>query len=156
MPQSSGELRPFFLKRLVKPRGGQPPQRFDPGAHRQRIARKRSRLVDRAERSHAVHQLSRAAVGRGGQTSADDLAERGEIGLDAIKRLRAAETQAESGDDLVENKQRAVPARNLTQAGEKTRRRRNHTHVCGDRFDDHRGDGVRMRGENRSTQARSL
>ena len=43
-----------------------------------------------------------------GQAAADDFAERGEVGLDVVELLRAAEGEAEAGHDLVEDEQRAV------------------------------------------------
>ena len=57
-----------------------------------------------------------AAVGADGEAAADDLAERGHVGLHAVERLRAAERDAEAGHDLVEDEHRAVRARQLAQA----------------------------------------
>ena len=58
--------------------------------------RKRSRLIDRAERRDALHQVRAPAVRGHRQAAADDLAERGQVRLDAEQRLRAAEAQAGS------------------------------------------------------------
>ena len=50
----------------------------DSGAHGERIAGQSSGLINGAERRDAVHDFGGAAVGRNGQTAADDLAKGGE------------------------------------------------------------------------------
>ena len=122
-------------------------QRFDAGAHGQRIARERAGLIDRPERRDALHQVLPAAIGGYGQAAADDFAERGQIGLDAEMSLRAAVAKPKAGDHLVENQQRAVAPREASQSFEESRRGRNHAHIGGHGLDDHRGDGIAVRAE---------
>src|SRR5208283_172760 len=78
------------------------------GGHRQRISAQRSGLVDQAERRQLVHHVGASAEGPAGQAAAQDLAQRGEVGSDAVELLCAAEREAEAGHHLVENQQRAL------------------------------------------------
>ena len=96
-------------------------QHRESGAHRQRIAGERARLVDRAGRRDLAHDVRAAAVGADRQPAADHLAERGQVGPDAVALLRAAEGDAEAGHHLVEDQQRAVPRRDLAQRLRDTR-----------------------------------
>ena len=66
---------------------------------------------------------TRAAVGRGRQAAADDLAHDREVGQHAGQLLGAAGRDAEAGDDLVEDEQRAGLGRALAQQLEEARRR---------------------------------
>ena len=68
------------------------------------------------------------------------LPKRGEIGRDAEARLRAAERDAEAGDHLVEDQQRAVAIAQRAQPAQEALGRKHQTHVPGDRLDDDRGD----------------
>ena len=61
-----------------------------PGRHRQRVAGERPRLVHGAGRGDELHDLAPSAVGAHGQPAADHLAERRQVGRDAVQRLRAA------------------------------------------------------------------
>ena len=80
----------------------------DACGHGERIAAECSGLVDRAERREVVHDVGSSAEGSAGQAAADDLAQRGQVGRDAVDLLRAAEGDAEAGHDFVEDEQRAV------------------------------------------------
>ena len=55
----------------------------------------------------------------------------------------AAVAEAEAGDHLVEDEERAVLPRELAQALQEAGRRRHDAHVPGDRLDDDGGDLVR-------------
>ena len=72
----------------------------------------------------------RAAVSADGQAAADDLAERGDVGRDAVQLLRAAAREAEAGHHLVEDEQRAVAPRELAQRFEEARARRRRSPCC--------------------------
>ena len=72
------------------------------------MAGQRPGLVDGTDRRDEVHEVGPAAVGADRHAAADDLAERREVGPDAEARLGAAGTDAEAGDHLVEDEQRAV------------------------------------------------
>ena len=90
----------------------------DPGGHGERVAAERSGLIDGAERGEQLHDVGASAEGSAGQASADDLAEGGDVGRDAVELLGAAEGDAEAGHHLVEDQERAVGCRDLAQAFE--------------------------------------
>ena len=60
------------------------------GRERDRIAGQGAGLVDRAQRGDLLHDVAATAEGADRQAAADDLAQRGEIGCDAIVLLGAA------------------------------------------------------------------
>ena len=105
------------------------------GGHR--TPRQRARLVHRARRGQHVEDVFSAAEGADGEPAADDLSEAPQIRRHAERRRCAAGGQAEPGDHLVEDEQRAHGVAGGTQALEKAGGRRHHTHVGGDRFHDH-------------------
>ena len=72
--------------------------------------------------------------------TADHLAERGEVRLHAIERLRTAERYAKAGHDFVKDQHGAVSGAELAQRFQETRAGRDKVHVAGDRFHDRRGD----------------
>src|SRR5260370_35492767 len=88
-------------------------------AHRHRIAGESSSLIDRSQGSNLAHDIGAPTVGRQRKTSANDFAERREIGLDSIKLLRAAQGQAESSHHFIEDQQRAVPVGENAQSFER-------------------------------------
>ena len=106
------------------------PQHRQPRRHRQRIARERPRLVDRAGRRDLAHDVRAPAVGAHRQSAADHLAERGQVRPDAVALLRAAERHAEAGHHFVENQQRAVPRGDLAQRFQVAGRGRHAAHVA--------------------------
>ena len=67
--------------------------------------RQGARLVDGAQRGDHAHHVGPPAVGRDVEASADDLAQRREVGGDAVELLRPA-SHPEAGDHLVEDQQR--------------------------------------------------
>ena len=97
------------LQALVDGAVAQAAERGEARRHRQRVAGERARLIDGAGGRDLLHDVAPAAVGADGQAAADDLAERGEVGRDAVELLRAAAREAEAGHHLVEDEQRAVP-----------------------------------------------
>ncbi len=88
-----------------------------------------------------------AAEGAHREAAADDLAERGEVGRDAVALLRAAERHAEAGDDLVEDEHDAVRVAQVAQTLQEALGGRHDAHVAGDRLDDDRRDLVAFCGE---------
>ena len=68
------------LELLVHRRVAEPAQHRDAGGGRERVAGERSRLVDVADGSEALHQLGAAAERSGRQAAADDLAEDRQVG----------------------------------------------------------------------------
>ena len=137
--ETVGELRAELAELLVETLR-QTLQAPQARRHRQRVARERAGLIDRTGRRDEPHQIFAAAVGADRQPAADDLAEARQIGNDAAPALRAAGTDAESGDHFVEDQQDAVARADLAQALQKPRLRQHHAHVAGDRLDDERGD----------------
>ena len=117
------------------------------GGHGQRVAGKGTGLIDGAARSHVFHVLALAAEGAHGQAAADDLAEGGQVGIDAEAGLGAAEGGAEAGDDFVEDEQGAVLAGDLAQAFEEAGLGQDEAHVGGHGFDDDGGDAFAMLAE---------
>ena len=74
-----------------------------PCRHGHRIPRKRSRLVNPAERRNLLHHVQTAAISAHRHASADNLAESGQVRLDAVQPLGTVDTHTESRHDLVHN-----------------------------------------------------
>ena len=85
----------------------------EPGRHGERIAAERSGLVHRPERGESVHDLGATAERREREPSADDLAERDEVGhvVFPLEPPPSAGADPEAGQHLVEDEQGAVLAR---------------------------------------------
>ena len=109
-------------------------------SHGHRITRQRTRLVDRARRRHLLHEVATTAIGTHRHAAADDLAEAGEVGGNAVVSLRTTQGHAEAGHHLVEDQQHAMLAAQLAQCLEIARLRRDAVHVACDRLDDEAGD----------------
>ena len=133
----SGALQPIPDARL-----GDRAQGLDPRGHREWVPRQRPRLVHGAGRSDELHDLAAPTVRPHREAASDHLAERRQVGRDAVERLRSARMHAEPGHHLVEDEQGAVLVGDLAQPLEKTRLGKDEAHVPGDRLDDHRRDVV--------------
>ena len=94
-----------------------------------------------------VHDLSAAAERADGKSAADDLAEGRQVWHDVVECLSAAPGDAKPGHYLVEYQDAAVPASEFAQPFQISWHGRYATHVTGDRFEDHRGDLLRVSGE---------
>ena len=112
-------------------------QRREAGRHRERVARQRAGLVDRAERCEPLHQVAAPAERGGRHAAADDLAQHRQVRDDVVALLRTAARDAEARHDLVEHEQRAARVARVAQALEEPGRRRDATHVARDGLDDH-------------------
>src|SRR4029453_12470735 len=130
-----GELVEPAVGALVEQREG-----GEPGGGGQRVSREGARLVHRPLPRHLRHQLGGAAVGGGGETAADHLAEGDQVGVEAVQAGGTRPVHPEAGQDLVEDQQRASPASLLAQGGQEPGGRRHHPHVGRDRLDQDRGD----------------
>ena len=119
--QAFGEALRLRIKRVVKPSRLKLRQCCQSRAHRQRIARKRPRLINRPERRNHFHDVAASAIGRHRQPPADNFPEYGQVRPNAEGILRAAIGDAEAGDHFVENQQRAVALRDFAQALKKSR-----------------------------------
>ena len=82
-------------------------ERGQAGGGRQRVPGQRAGLVHGPERRQHAHDVGPAAERADRQAAADHLAEAGEVGADAEQLLGAAAGDAEAGDHLVEDQQRA-------------------------------------------------
>ena len=89
-----------------------------------------------------MHDLPFAAIRADGQSAADHLAQRGQIGLDIVKRLRATLVDAETCHHLIEDQDRAFALGDPSQAFQKSRLRRDNAHIAGHRLDDDARDLV--------------
>ena len=112
----------------------------EPGRRGERVAGQRAGVEHRAERRERLHHLAPAADGADRQAAADHLAERREVGRHVVLGLGAAGVEAEPGDHLVEDQQRADPVALGAQAVEEPGLRGDDAHVGGDRLDDDGGD----------------
>ena len=121
-------------------------ERRQPRRHRQRIGVERSAVADAvvSPRVEQRHHVGAAAERADRQPAADDLAQRGQVGRDAVATLRAVVADAE-GDDLVEDEQRARVVRELSKEREELVRRRHDAARPEHRLDDHRRQIVQMR-----------
>jgi len=115
-------------------------ERREARGDRDRVSGKSSSLVDAAERRQLVHDVGATAERRERHAPAEHLSEAGQIGGDPGKLLHAASRDAEAGNHLVEDEQRAEAARKLAQCLEETGFRQHDAHVADDRLDDDRGD----------------
>ena len=111
----------------------------DAGADGQGVPGEGSGLVHVAQGGHALHYLAASAVAAHGQAAADNLAQGGDVGHDAVQPLRPARAHAEAGNHLVENQHRAVVGGHAAQALEEAGRGRHHAHVARHRLDDDAG-----------------
>ena len=114
----------------------------DAGGHGQGVAGQGAGLVHRAQRGYHLHYIAASAVGADGQPAADDFAQCGNVGRDAVEGLGAAVGDAESGNHFVKDQQGAVVGGDLAQAGQKAGGRRRYAHIAGDGLHDDGGDGV--------------
>ena len=137
--ETRGERRGHLLQREIAVRV-EGRQRRDPSGHGQRMARQRAGLVDRAGRSHELHEVSPATVRADRHPPADDLAERREIGSDPEAGLGTAGTYPEAGDHLIEDEHGAVRTSRLAKMLKEARRRRDDPDVRRDRLHDHGRD----------------
>ena len=87
-----------------------------------------------------VHHVGPAADGGQWEAPAEDLAEAREVGCQSEAVLRPAQTEAEPGDDLVEDEQGARLGAPPAQVIEEAVVRRDEPHVGRDALDDDRGD----------------
>ena len=109
-----------------------------------RIARQRAGLVHRAHGRQLFHDGARPAKGRQRHAAADDLAQHGQVGLEAgdglrVQRLGRAGRDAKTGHHLVQNQQRAMLAAQFAAALHEGHAGAHEVHVAGDRLDDDAG-----------------
>ncbi len=128
-------------------------ERRDPRRDRDRVPAERPRLVYGADRCELLHQFLLAAERGAREAAAHHLAERGEIGVDAVHALRAAVRDAEARDDLVEEQERAVLQGDLAQSLEESVGRGHDAHVRGDGLDGDERDLAPALGEHRTNRA---
>ena len=99
-------------------------------------------MEHRTERRQVLHHVATTTERADGQATADHLAETREVGPHVEASLGTRRSESEPGDDFVEDEKRAHSVACRTESGEETGSWRDHTHVGGHRFDDHRGHRV--------------
>mmetsp|Transcript_1349 Transcript_1349/g.3817 ORF Transcript_1349/g.3817 Transcript_1349/m.3817 type:complete len:483 (+) Transcript_1349:151-1599(+) len=129
-----------LVQLLVRARLLEDVHRLNARAHRERVARESASLVHRARRRDLLHDLLLAGVRTDGEAATDDLAEGGEVRLDAPVLLRATVRDAESGHHLVEHEDGAIGVAELAQAGEELLVRNDEARVADDALEDHARD----------------
>ena len=115
-----GNQGALFFQPLIETLFPQDFEGRDPGGHGQRVAGEGACLVDAARRGEEFHDFPLAAKGPDRQTAADDLAERGQVGSNAVQFLGAAVGHPESGHDLIENEDDPFPVAEVAQPFEET------------------------------------
>ena len=103
--RASPEFFQLRIRRLV----AQQLERGDARGGGQRIAAQRAGLKHFAGGQHVIHDVGASAVGANGQSAADDLAQRGQVGCDLPKLLSPAKGDAKAGHHFVEDEQGAMP-----------------------------------------------
>ena len=106
-------------------------------------------MKHRAVGREAVHDLGASAEGADRQAATDDLAERGEVGLDAVRACAPPRPTRKPVMTSSENQQRAVLSAGA-QAREEARQRRHAVHVTRHRLDNDTGNFLAVRLECRA------
>ena len=119
-------------------------QGLEASGHGNRVARKRSRLVDRAYRRQMFHDVPASAKGAHRHTAADDLAKRCQVWRYPVQPLCAGARHSETSHDFVEDQDCTEAIAELTQGFEEAGDGRDAVHVPGDGFDDDAGDVIPM------------
>ena len=122
-------------------------ERFQAGGDGNRVARQCACLIHAAQRGNAFHDVFASAERRQRHTAADDFAHRGQVGRDAVQRLRAAERDAEAGHHFVVNQHRAVFFGQFAQGFDEGFGRADQVHIADEGFEDDAGDFVAVAGE---------
>ena len=138
--EAVGQLSCALAELFVKTRRVDEFQRREAGRHRDRVPGQGSCLVDRAVGRDVRHDVGTAAERGGRHAAADDLAQRGEIRLDAEQGLCAALGDTKPGHDFVEYQNGTAVAASISQRLEETGGGRNHVHIAGNGFDDDAGN----------------
>ena len=115
-------------------------QSRETGCHGDRIAGQGAGLIDGAERREALHHVTASAKGSKRHAAADHLSQGGQVGGHPEQPLGAARAHAKAGHDLVEDQQRAMAPREVSQGSKECRRGHDQVHVADHRLDDHRRD----------------
>ena len=110
------------------------PQLCQTGTHCHRIAAERTRLIDRAQRSHQLHDLPSAAVCTDRHAAADDLAIGHQIRFDTKVSDSTVQLQTKSGNDFVQNQQSTVLVTDLTDSLQESLFRNHNAHIGSHRF----------------------
>ena len=142
--QGSAQLGAAGIQGLVDLLIGQGQGR-NAGGYRQRVTREGAGLVDRADRGQVLHDAALTGQGRDGHAAADDLAEGENIGNPAAVlgggvAPVTGRGDAETGQHLVKDDERAVGVGNLVQAAVEAGFGGDHAHVAGGRLGDDGGN----------------
>src|SRR5687768_1079124 len=118
--------------------GSQRSQRSFTRSHRKWIARKGSRLINRARRSDHLHDVPAAAVRRGRKATTDHLAQRRQVSGYAESLERTGRRNPESRHHLIEDEQRTALVSELSKSFEKSGQGSDEPGVSDKRLDDDR------------------
>ena len=108
-----------------------------PRRHRQRIPRKRPRLIHRPQRRHQIHNLLRPAVRAHRQPSANNFPHRRQVRTNVVKFLRSPVSHTKSRHHFIKNQHRPFPLRQQPQPHQIIVRRGNASHVPDHRLHNH-------------------
>ena len=117
-------------------------QSFHSRRNGQRITRKRPGLIDGTQRGQLLHDLCRPSKGAYRQPAADNLSQRGQVRLNAVKFLRASVCHPEAGNHLVENEESSLLPGQLAKPGQIARLGRHASHISGNRLDQYAGQFI--------------
>ena len=115
-------------------------QRFQTGGDGDGVARQSAGLIHAAERGDGGHNVFAPTKRRQRHTAADHFAHGGQIGRDAVQRLRAAERDAKTRHHFVVNQHRAVFGSQIAQGFDEVFRRPHQIHIARKRLNDDTGD----------------
>ncbi|KAF1852355.1 hypothetical protein Lal_00037083 [Lupinus albus] len=112
------------------------------GRHRHGVARERAGLVDATQRRQMLHHLGAATESGHRQAAADHLAQRRQVGNDAVQFLGAATCHAEARHHFIEDQDGAVFGTQAAHGAQEFIRSTHQVHVARHRFHDHAGNLV--------------
>ncbi len=138
--QTGGEL----IQRFMNAGLGDFIQAGETGRHRNRVAGKGARLVNRARRRQRIHYISTTAKRAYRHPAADDFTQTGQVRHDAVVILGSGQRYAKTGHHFVDNQQRAELIAQGAQTWQKFRQRRDAVHIARYGFDDDTGDFLRI------------
>ena len=90
-----------------------------------------------AKRRQVLHDLPTTANCADGESTADHLAEAGQVRSYVVLGLRSAKTKSETGDHLIEDEKSTDAITRRSESFEKPRRGCDNAHVRSHRLDDH-------------------
>src|SRR4030095_14843844 len=103
----------FIVQVLIGPRSPKYSQCDYTGCHRHRISGERSCLINGTKRREQIHDLSATAKGSQWKPATQNFSEASQVRFHIKSPLCAAESDAESSNDLIKDQQRFMPPGNF-------------------------------------------